>query len=262
MNKLKLQQLTILPIMFALIVGWLFGGIYAFKGEIPWLDRLPFIVLVIIWFGAGFGVCYMAPLLRFIIDAVYRHPSEDNERHPSEDSEYVGAPSATDETPYQYSSSVGENKKAETSSAQEDPERNRPAFSIEALELAKMEQAAIEYATVKNPDPMERAERATIAPDEPCHRYYLKIHRNGVSPLYKIGISRDTERRVRDLTNGSGLRIEILAVDKLPREAAFVTEQALHAKYREHRYDGPKIFGSAGGDGELFVGDVLQLDSL
>jgi len=94
---------------------------------------------------------------------------------------------------------------------------------------------------------------------EPTILYYIKFFTYD-GPLYKIGIT-VARRGIKGRFSGKQIPpYEVLReVTYNTGQAAFKEEQRLHKEHREFKYEGPDIL--PGGNTELFVEDVLNLDS-
>lgn len=92
----------------------------------------------------------------------------------------------------------------------------------------------------------------------PALLYYVGIEDRVIGRLYKIGI---TNRTVEERFKDDWHKIEIIRV--WPFESGRKAKDAENSILREHaddRYNGPPLL-LAGGDSEIFVRDVLDLDS-
>lgn len=93
--------------------------------------------------------------------------------------------------------------------------------------------------------------------DKPGLLYYLKVKLNN-RYLYKIGI---TNKSVKVRYKGEKARYEVLMEQWYENgQEAFDQEQSILQEYQRYRYTGDKVL-TCGGNTELFVIDVLGLDS-
>ena len=94
--------------------------------------------------------------------------------------------------------------------------------------------------------------------NKPAIFYYLKINREGRGPLYKVGVTNKSlvaRYNVADLQ-----KIELVDSVEFDRgEDAYALEQLYLRDFKQYAYKGAKILSS--GNTELFIRDVLQLDS-
>jgi hypothetical protein len=90
----------------------------------------------------------------------------------------------------------------------------------------------------------------------PCSFYYLKISSKD-EVFYKIGISNDTDRRIRTLKKESKCKIEVLWIKKSTYYRAMLLEERIKRKHKSSRYLPKADFH---GFSECYHVDVLKMD--
>ncbi len=94
---------------------------------------------------------------------------------------------------------------------------------------------------------------------EPTILYYVKFN-TYEGPLYKIGVTLARRGVIGRFAGRQVPPFEILKETIYPNGlAAFQEEQRLHREFKEFQYKGPKVL--QGGNTELFIKDVLNIDS-